>query len=83
MPYSSIFDEIHYDSRKISQTLLNDENVISVFEDNEYGWSNQPEVVIAKIVCEESALPHVLKNITTKLEHAFGTQWIKLTKKDW
>ena len=84
VPWSSIFDDFGiYSMKKISEALLKDEHVISVYEDHAYGWSNQPEVAIVKIECTEYELPLILKHLTTELEKAFGTEWIRLSKKDW
>ncbi len=82
VPMSSIFDtEVRYDIDKISSALIGDEDVTSTHTEHDYGWDNQPQVVVVKV--ETDNLQRTKERLTKKLEHALGTQWVRLSKKDW
>lgn len=91
VPWSSIFDsDIVYDKDKIIDILTSDESVITVHLENQWGWSNQPEVVVVKVEINENLYHDVvntekfiINELTKKLQKGLDTPWIKIQKKDW
>jgi hypothetical protein len=81
IPYSSIFDEIHYDRAKMIDCLKDDEDVISIHPEQQFGWNNQPEVLVVKLRSED--LEKSKRRLTNKLQHCFGTEWMRMSEKDW
>jgi len=71
---SSWFDTHSYDRPLIRETLikLGAKNIRLA---NNFGWSNQPKVVTFAGVDPKEA--------EKALEVAFGTEWIRVDKKDW
>ena len=81
VPYSSIFHEIPYNTNKIIECLKNNPDIISIHTENQYGWNNQPEVVVVKVMCED--LNKIKHDLVNKLQHCLGTEWVRLSQKDW
>ena len=84
---SAIFDsEKTYDIDLIVKTL-SEVGCKNFRIDNNFGWSNQPKVVIFDIPYEETAFLPDNDRIFTKgkkaLQKAFNTPWIILGKIDW
>ncbi len=82
VPWSSVFDTPpFYQADKIANAIKDDENVISTYTENQYGWSNQPEVVIIKI--DTVNIKTTKERLLHKLQHALGTKWVRISEKDW
>ena len=71
---SSIFDSNPYDIAKISKALkkAGEKNIRT---DYNYGWSNQPEVVIFSGIDENTAKDAV--------EKALNLKWVMIRELDW
>jgi regulator of protease activity HflC (stomatin/prohibitin superfamily) len=81
IPYTSIFEYIPYDINTLSKAVENDEDVVSVHTEAQYGWTNQPEVVVIEV--SSSNIKEAKERLTAKLEASLKTQWVRLDKKDW
>jgi hypothetical protein len=82
IPWTSIFDNAsYYPSDIIFKILKTDDNVISSHLENQYGWSNQPEVVVFKI--SSNNIKETKDRLTAKLQNALQTQWVRIDIKDW
>ncbi|MFM2392568.1 MAG: hypothetical protein RLZZ546_545 [Bacteroidota bacterium] len=82
IPWSSIFTEApYYQADKIANAIQDDEDVVSTYTENQYGWSNQPEVVVVKV--ESPNIKATKERLKAKLQHALGTEWVRITEKDW
>ncbi len=83
VPWTSIFDTApYYQADKIANAIKDDEDVISTYEEKQYGWSNQPEVVVIKINSSEN-IKSTVERIKSKIQNALNTEWIHVSKKDW
>jgi hypothetical protein len=82
VPWTSVFDTApYYQADKIANAIKDDEDVISTYEENAFGWSNQPKVVIAKI--ESENIKATVERLKSKIQNALGTEWIHMSEKDW
>lgn len=82
IPWSSVFDTPpYYQADKIADAIKDDEDVVSTYTENQYGWSNQPEVVVVKI--DSPNIKATKERLVAKLQHALGTEWIHVSEKDW
>jgi len=71
--YSSYFDYNKYDTDVISK-VVRENGGKDVHLENDRGWSNQPEVVVFK---------GDKNRIERALNDAFGTEYIRVSEKDW
>ncbi len=81
VPYTSIFEYITYNIDIISKTLESDEDVVSTHTEPQYGWSNQPEVVVFEV--STNNLKETIERLIIKLEGSLQTQWVRIVEKDW
>lgn len=82
IPWTSIFDEApYYQNEKIANAINDDEDVISTHNEKQYNWSNQPEVVVVKLQSDNER--ETIKKLTSKIQQALGTEYVRLMKKDW
>ena len=74
--YSSWFDTNKYPIDLIKSTIK-ETGCGNVWVENQFGWSNQPEVVVFE--SDESEV----ENISNKIQKVLGTKWIIISEKDW
>ena len=74
---SSWFDMNPYDIEKMTEIITLFLDTDSVWNERQFGWNNQPEVVC--FLCDSSLVPKIVEKMNIK----FDTQWIRATKKDW
>lgn len=78
--WSSWFDAHDYNINLISSTIKS-MGIENVHTENQFGWSNQPEVIVFT-PDNESEFMNVNK-IKKSLQKALNTEWIIINKKDW
>lgn len=75
--WSSWFDTNKYDTKEIS-TAIRLGGGKNVRLEKQYGWNNQPEVVVFTW-----KTPDDFEQIKNNLIKAVGTEWLNIIKKDW
>lgn len=82
IPWNQVFekDEVRYDVTSIIESLKDNDDIISIHIDNQYGWHNQPEVIILQLKNEDKK---ILEKTTNILKHTLRTEWVRISKVDW
>ena len=75
--WSSWFDTHKYDTKSI-MTAIRLGGGKNIRLENQWGWSNQPEVVVF-----QWKTPDDFEQIKHNLTEVVGTEWLILQKKDW
>ena len=83
--YSSIFEsvEYRYDFKLKNSVFENHEDVLSTYKDKQFGWENEPSLLIVKFSTNPKYLEASIKNLQEKLKNTYGSPFVRLTKKDW
>jgi hypothetical protein len=83
IPQNSIFDSFPYDMDAITK-IVKENGGRSVDKGKQFGWSNQPDVVLFSL---ESGDAFESDKRKQKIENALNTfyksEWISVYKKDW
>lgn len=80
--YTTIFESYSRNPiNEIMNAIKDDEDVISTHTENQFGWKNQPEVVVLKL--ESTKAKEIKNKILSKIQKALNIEWIHITKKDW
>ncbi len=78
--WSSWFETHPYNIELIISTLKS-MGVEDIYKENQFGWSNQPEVVV--FMADEGSEFINSKEIEKRLQRTIGTEWIIIKEKDW
>lgn len=86
IPCTSWLTENSYDTALIKKTIKESSTSCSNIKCvSQFGWENQPDVVTFTIkkTNDHSEDTLVKERLENKLKYVLGTQWVRVSKKDW